>query len=157
METSDIQSSSCITLWRQVTPDMLAVAELRQICAMRGSGKKSRAGSLRVKLGSSFDAPSWNYYHTVLIIYSAVLHPFSRGTLLNLQFMGIFEESTSPNATVFPTKWEIIDRMPSLQKALFPGGVALGGTLQFPWWIVTSHGTVSFHILWRKCSILSPI
>ena len=44
-------------------------------------------------------------YHTVLIIYSAVLHPFSRGTLLNLQFMGIFEEPTSPNATVFPRKW----------------------------------------------------
>ena len=63
METNDIQSSSCITLWRQVTPDMLAVAELRQICAMRGSGKKSRAGSLRVTFSHHyavlFRVPTW--------------------------------------------------------------------------------------------------
>ena len=63
METNDIQSSSCITLWRQVTPDMLAVAELRQICAMRGSGKKSRAGSLCVKFSHHyavlFRVPTW--------------------------------------------------------------------------------------------------
>ena len=63
METNDIQSSSCITLWRQVTPDMLAVAELRQICAMRGSGKKSRGGSLRVTFSHHyavlFRVPTW--------------------------------------------------------------------------------------------------
>jgi len=74
METNDIQSSSCITLWRQVTPDMLAVAELRQICAMRGSGKKRRGGSLCVTFSHHyavlFRVPTWglvfsdwNFWH----------------------------------------------------------------------------------------------